>query len=315
MNRPLKVLFKVPFRAMWLILLISACCVQVAEAATPAGITLLQKMRRAAETVAYSARQTTSRQDAAISVAQVWDNGRQQRIEYQSPPVNKGDVQVDDGQHVWRYHRSENSVVQIPSAQGNTFDAAKFNQQYFVKVLGRASVSGRQTWIVGVFSRRTSHCLRKYWIDQKNFLRLRAEFYDDKGQLSETTQLSLIHFAPILSSRFQWKTPAGARVNYAGELYVHLDRAQAMVVWLKIPTRLPAGYIFESAVINKSNDEAWLRYSNSVRRFSIFEQRTSDPKNSNPQSVEGGWFWKRGGVRFFIAGLGAADARKLAASF
>jgi hypothetical protein len=143
---------------------------------------------------------------------------------------------------------------------------------------------------------------------------LRAEYYDTAGKRTETTQLSSIHFGSISASRFVWKTPKGATVNYAGELYSHLRRAQQQAGWLRAPRWLPDSYTFESAVINKTNNEAWLRFSNGSRRFSIFEQRTSDKGSSVPRKIDGGWFWKKGGMRYLIAGLSDADAKKLASN-
>lgn len=315
MKRKVKVLSGVPFQAALLVLMsIVVSCIS-ARAAAPSGPSLLQQMGKAGQAVSYSARQSTWQIDTPAVVTQVWDNGKKQRVEYLAPPVNKGDIQLDDGAHIWRYHRSENGVVQTPSTTHRAFSSAKFNQKYAVKLLGSATISGRPTWIIGIATKNSSKYLRKYWIDKTTHLRLRAEYYDANGQRTETTQLSFIHFGSIPASRFVWKTPKGATVNYAGELYSHLSRAQQQAGWLRVPRWLPGGYAFESAVVNKTNNETWLRYSNGTRRFSIFEQRTSDKGSSALRKIDGGWFWKKGGMRYLIAGLGDADAKKLAGSF
>ena len=309
MIRNVKVLLSV------LIAVVGVVCLSFrAEAATPSGVSLLQLMSHAAQTVSYSARQTVWRKKTPVTVTQIWDNGKKQRVEYLAPPVNKGDIQVDDGVHIWRYHRSENGVVQTPSSH-HSFDATRFGSKYSAKVLGSATISGRATWIIGITAKDSSHYLRKYWIDKSTHLRLHAEYFEVNGRRTEATQLSSVHFGAIPSSRFEWKTPSGAKVNYAGELYTHINRAQQQARWLRLPLWLPAGFAFESAVVNKDNNEAWLRYSNGSRRFSVFEQRTNDKKSTSVQQVKGGWFWKKGGMRYFIAGLSAADAKQLARSF
>jgi negative regulator of sigma E activity len=314
MNK-IKVLLSVPFQALILSLIGVAVLSLTAVAATPSAVSLLQQMGKAGQTVSYSARQTTWQLSTPAVVTHIWDNGKKQRVEYLAPPVNKGDIQLDDGVHIWRYHHSENGVVQTPSTTHHAFSSAKFNQKYTVKLLGSASIASRRAWIIAIAAKGSSKYLRKYWIDKSTHLRLRAEYYDANGKRTETTQLSSIHFGSIPASRFVWKTPKGATVNYAGELYSHLRRAQQQASWLRVPRWLPAGYGFESAVVNKTNNESWLRYSNGSRRFSIFEQRTKDKKSTSLQKVGGGWFWATGEMRYLIAGLDATDARKLAYSF
>lgn len=315
MIKKIKVLFSIPCQALLLVLIGVVGYSLLAGAATPSGISLLQQMSKAAQTVSYSANQTTWRKNSPALITRIWDNGKKQRMEYLTPPINKGDIQVDDGTHIWRYHRSENGVVQTPSSSKHTFDPAKFSQSYTVKLLGSSTIAGRPAEIIGITAKGSSKYLRKYWIDKSTHLRLRAEYYDTNGQRTETTQLSSVHFGSIPASRFVWKTPSGAKVNYAGELYSHLNRALRQASWLRVPRWLPAGYAFESAVVNKQNNETWLRYSNGSRRFSIFEQRTSDKKSTSLQKVDGGWFWTKDGMRYLIAGLGTADAKKLASSF
>jgi len=313
MSGKLKVLLII--KTLCLILIGVVCQTFTALAATPSGMTILLQMEHASETVSYSARQTTWRKRTPVVITNIWDGGIKKRVEYLAPPVNKGDIQVDDGTHVRRYHRSEHGVVQTPSTRRKPLRNTDFSQHYTVRLLGTATVSGRKTWIIGIVPHGSSKYVRKFWVDQYTHIRLRAELFDVSGQRTEATQLSHLHFGAIPAGKFNWKEPAGAKVNYAGELYSHIRRAQEQVTWLRVPYWLPAGYAFESVVINKSNNEAWLRYTNGSHRFSIFEQRTKDTSNTKPQQVSGGWFWKRSGMRFLIAGLDARNAQKLAVSF
>ena len=315
MSKRGKVLLRNLYLALLIMLMGLAGHHEEAGAATPSGVTLLTRMSRAAQSVSYSARQTTWRKNTPTIIIQIWDNGKKQRMEFVAPPINKGDIRLDDGTHIRRYHRSENGVVQTPSSAGHVFDTARFSQKYQARVLGKSKVAGRSAWIVGIQAKNSSRYLRKYWIDTSNYLRLRAEYFGDDGKRVEATQLSSIHFGSVPSSKFVWKTPAGAKVNYAGELYTRLNRALRQATWMRVPRWLPSGYAFESVVINKTNNEIWLRYSNGSHRFSVFEQRTNDQKSTSVRKVDGGWFWSKGGMRYFIAGLGEADAKKMANSF
>jgi len=315
MKRNVKVLLSISFQTVVFALIGVVALGLTAEAATPSGTSLLQQMSKAGQTVSYSARQTTWRVGAPAIVIQIWDNGKKQRMEYLAPPINKGDIQLEDGAHIWRYHYSENGVVQTPASSRYPFNAAKFNQKYKAIFLGDSNIAGRPAWIVGIKEKNSSHYLRKYWIDVSKYLRLRAEYFGANGQRVETTQLGSVNFGSVPASKFVWKMPQGAKINYAGELYTHLSRVQQQAAWVRVPRWLPSGYVFESAVVNKQNNETWLRYSNGSRRFSIFEQRTSDTKSTSLQKVDGGWFWKKGGMRYLIAGLEKPDAKRLAGSF
>jgi len=75
---------------------------------------------------------------------------------------------------------------------------------------------------------------------------------------------------------------------------------------------VPAGYAFESAVVDKG--EAWLRYSSGAGRFSIFQERVSDGKTKAARKVDGGLYWQRGGSRFLAVGLPENIARRVAQS-
>jgi hypothetical protein len=82
-------------------------------------------------------------------------------------------------------------------------------------------------------------------------------------------------------------------------MYPSLTAARHAAPWLKAPTQLPAGYQLESAIVGP--DTVWLRYATSSNRFSLFIQKAEEGE-VGPQSMEGGWFWKRGGLRYFATG-------------
>jgi hypothetical protein len=84
-----------------------------------------------------------------------------------------------------------------------------------------------------------------------------------------------------------------------------------MAPWPTSPSRLPAHYLLESVVVD--GDEIWLRYTNGLHRFSIFEQRGAGGDVAL-QPVKDGWFWKRAGIRYLITGAPAGSVPEMAAS-
>lgn len=282
-----------------------------AQTATPSGSVLLQRMQQARKTTSYSAQRTIWRKQSPVIKTQIWRAGDKRRIEYIEPPIRKGDITVNDGKYTWRYHRSENSVIQTPNSHNNRAGRGS-NRNFNVTNEGATTIGGRKAWIVTIKSQKGAPRTRKFWIDQQTYLRLRTELYDTKGQRTETMQLGSLNVSAVPASLFQWKTPRGAKVNSAGELYSRLERAKRQAPWMRVPNWVPAGYVFESAVINKSKNEVWLRYSSGTNRFSIFEQRTNDTSIARPRTVSGSLFWRNKGMRFLIAGLTEADAKRVA---
>ena len=124
--------------------------------------------------------------------------------------------------------------------------------------------------------------------------------------------LQNVKFGAQPASLFQFQTPANAKVTRSnGKLFTDVAAARAGANWLKAPTNLPTGYTLESAIA--ASDEVWLRYSNGKNRFSLFEQK-SEAGTVAPTKVDGGYFWKTGGIRYLASGVSQSTAKSLAGS-
>ena len=281
--------------------------------AAPRGEDLLRAMLRAEQEVSYSATETTTRAGGATVVARIQKSDGKKRLEYSAPAIMRGDLLIDDGHTLWRYHRAEKSAIKTKtSAQKNAPDWNDLKAHVTATVQGRSTLGGRAAWILVVSSRQKKRVSRKIWIDDKTKIRLRTQRFDERGQVRETTTLSNLKFGAVPASAFHWTPPRGIEVTNAGTLYTQLNQAQRNASWLRAPAKLPSGYAFESAVVNSS--EAWLRYSNGTRRFSIFQQHTGDSKSTPLRRAGSGWYWQQGGSRFLIAGLPEAQAKSVAQS-
>lgn len=283
--------------------------------AAPSANELLHSIASAEKNLSYSGTTIVTRHKAPPMTLKVWRSGDKRRIEWMAPPVMRGDLLVDDGDSVWRYHSKENSAIQTRGA--GEMDWARLSRTMNASLLpGNVTIAGRPTWGLALTPKGEAYPSLKVWVDQKNYARLRVDRLDAAGQTVRSMGLQNVRFGPVPAGQFQWTPPAGATVTRTnGTLYSDANQAKRAASWLETPSKLPTGYEFESAVVDPSGNggqgEAWLRYANGINRFSIFEQRTKDNNLLATQKQGGGWFMQQGGSRYMILGLGDSEAKKV----
>jgi outer membrane lipoprotein-sorting protein len=273
-----------------------------ARAETPAGADLLRAMVKAEQSASYSGIEVVTQSGAPTLKTRVWRQGLKRRVEFLEPPVRRGDVLVDDGTDVWLYHSRERAAVQTKSLR-RAADVAGLskNPNIAARVSGPTTVAGRRAWVVELGG-KGNKATRRIWIDAATKVRLRIDRFAPGGTLAESSALQSVQFGPVPAARFDFTPPSGTKVTRtSGKLFTQLAPAKKAADWLQYPRTVPAGYVFESAIIDNKKDEAWLRYTNGVQRFSIFQQRADDVKAlsaaTQPRIVDGGWYWQGGGSR------------------
>jgi outer membrane lipoprotein-sorting protein len=280
---------------------------------------LLSAMANARRRVEYTGTEVMTQSGAPPMQMRVWRNGVKRRLEFLAPPIRRGDVVVDDGSNVWLYHREDNTAVQTVGRGDMRQDyIERLRRDFKAQVTGTEMVAGRRAWVVRMTPRTGKGVRYKFWIDQATKARLRRERYTADGRRGQSTTLTNVRFGPVPSSKFQWSPPAGATVTRtSGTLYSVLARARSAASWLQVPRYTPRGYVFESAVVDASKGEAWLRYTDGRKRFSIFQQRVrggSAGGSTTPRQVKDGWYWKRGDSRFLAVGIEDNQIRHVAQS-
>ena len=288
-------------------------------ASTPSGDVLLRDMIKAERTIQYSGVARMARQGGPTIVVSIWRNGVRRRLDYSAPQIMRGDVLVDDGSNVWRYHRADNTAVQTRSAVrtgASGMNLERIDRTFSVKVLGKATTAGRPAWLVTLAPRNGGQAGRKLWIDQQTKALLRVEQIGRAGGAGDSLVLQRVNFGPVPAAKFHWSPPPQAKVTRtSGMLFMQLAQArQAARSWLQLPHYIPRGYVFESAVVDSTKGEAWLRYTNGLIRFSIFQQRAPDGDSRPLRKVSGAWYWQRGGSRFLLVGPPVDQAGNIAAS-
>ncbi len=243
---------------------------------------ILKGVRASENKVQLRATQVVQR-GASREVATLYRSGIKRRLEWSAPGVRAGDVLVDDGQTVTLFHRADNTAIQTQSAH-----RAPVVLSGDWKVSAPIQQNGRT---VRVLSRDKG---REMTIDAKTNAILRVK----NG--GEVTNLQNVDYGAVAPAKFQFSAPAGVQIlKTEGRLFGDLGAARGFASWLQAPADLPAGYALESAIAGK--DEVWLRYSNGKKRFSLFQQKTSD-SDLALQKVNGAWFWRKNGLRFVATG-------------
>ena len=258
-------------------------------------------MALAEQSVSYTAEVSVSGRAQAAATMREWRNGTRRRVEYLSPSIRRGDLVVADGNAVYTYHRAENSAVQT-RMDGGRINWPRLEKQFKVATLGEDRVAGRAAWMVGLHALNDGHLVRKLWIDEGNFTRLRVERFGRLGRTLEDIALTDVHFASVDNEEFVWHAPPGAKLETsAGINYATLDAAHQAAPWMQFPHDPPSDYAFESAVIG--GGRIWLRYSNGLSRFSLFQEQASGEADAPAQAHGDSWFWRRAGYRFLLVGL------------
>ena len=261
---------------------------------------LLNQMASAERAANYSAIETITRSDATVRV-RLWRLGHEKRLEYLEPAINRGDVLVDDGQNTWLYHRAENAAIQTRSQNERLGVGAA---RRFSRVSSESRVDGRDASVVDILRSANGGVARRVWIDRATKLRLSVQFFDAQNQATGRISISDLKVGGVDAARFDWQPPANAQiVRTNGALFSQLAPARQSASWLQHPRFVPAGFRFESAVVDNAQGKAWLRYASESQRFSIFQQRAaSASSNVEPQKVDGGWYRVNNGSRLLIAG-------------
>ena len=275
----------------------------------------LRALSQAEKGAQYSATATSQRDGAPTTKWRVWRKGAKNRMEYTAPPVRKGDILVDDGQDVWLYHRADNTAVQTKS-RPRVLDFGAFSSRgassrgASLYVDGTQKVDERTARVLEL--RRNNRIVRRLFVDEKTRVLLGSLRLENGAEIERMT-LSDLEIGDVADSRFRWNPPQGAQVvRTSGRVWLQLAPARRETSWLQAPSFVPAGFVFESAIVDNDKGEAWLRYASATARLSLFQQRATDDNSlSDAKEINGSWFWQRGGNRFLLAGAPNDDAQRI----
>ena len=217
------------------------------------------------------------------------ETGDRYRIETISPPAHKGVLVVSDGVHRWRYDPRSRIAIQEQLPLRAEAEAQRLRRmrelrnQLLLTLADGGHVASRPTWLLTVTGRDTNALLRRYWIDQKTSVELKKELLTAGGAPTQREWFISIDYAPaFVGNEFAWQPPPNVIVRRLTQPLeeLPLEHARTRVdfdIFNPPPTSLPPGYqLIADEVAVFEEDEvwiAWLRFSNGLDIFSLFERR------------------------------------------
>lgn len=212
------------------------------------------------------------------TVARVYQAPGKSRLEYLTSGNDPYLITLDDGNHRWQYRPQEKTAV-IEFSQGFAQDVeeqlALLGHNYNLQYGGSGEVSGRPTEILELVARGCGHPSQRLWVDRQTGVVLRTEQYRGDGSLGALTVFTA--FEPVESlpeTLFRLKLPRGVRVTKELGAIPLSDLGEVAGLPVRLPARLPAGYVLEGATGRQLGQEpvAHLRFTDGLGVISLFEQ-------------------------------------------
>lgn len=258
------------------------------------------------------------------------------RVEVLSPGPRKGEVLVRNGDMQWHYRpRLEKTVVQQPIASGENLTPRKLAPQverlrknFTAEYVGTEKVAGRETAVIAIKPNNPDLPTRKIWVDTEKFVALKHEQRAPDGTLIQSVEFETINFSPEFDkATFEFTPPPDAKVVHAEwNVVPNMKALQTNAPFTPgVPLYRPKGFQLKNAAIRKVKaaepPEIWLRFSDGLNDFSLFQKRLpfnalSFPVKPRPlQGPRGGLVWTKDGYLFTLVGeLPASELHRIAQS-
>jgi negative regulator of sigma E activity len=188
---------------------------------------------------------------------------------------------VEDGETEWVFNPNANKVWRGEQSDllfkrfGPEEELDRLKDNYDAALAAGGRLAGRLCWKIELKLRSDGTLARRLWIDRDASLVLRSESYAPDGALLEATRFSKISFNPSAQpGLFKFSPPSGAAIqNRAEPDFLALNEAKTAGVEPKVPTWLPAGFVFESLdVLPKGRNKlVHYRFSDGIRAISLFQ--------------------------------------------
>lgn len=281
---------------------------------------------RAEQTVSYRATaelrimrgaQTTSTQTLKIANAP----GNRRRTEVTAPPAEAGRLIVRNGRTEWEYWPRLGRVLQrtLPDPESITrqrLGALKTAQAtLYAAYTGVATVAGRKCHVVTVSPPDGRLVSKRVWVDAENYVELKWERYSGGRKPSVTWAVRSISFGAVPEGLFHFRPPARTRVTKEPNApEMPLAEAERQVGFRAVlPGKLPAGYALDRACVGVvrfgGSAALWLRFSNGVDSFSLFE---SGRLGKTPQRLAQATRWDTATRTYLLIGrLSQQDRQKI----
>lgn len=258
------------------------------------------------------------------------------RVEVLSLGPRRGEVLVRNGEMQWHFRlRPTKTVVQQPIASGDSitphklaFHFERLRRNFTPEYVGTEKVAGREAYVIAIKPNNSDLPTRRVWVDTEKFVVLKREQRASDGTLIQSVEFETVNFTPEFSREtFEFTPPPDAKVvREEWNVVPNMRALQSNAPFTPaVPRYRPQGFQLQNAAIRKvkTNEppEIWLRYSDGLNGFSVFQRRL--PSNASPLSVKprplptlrSGLVWTKDGYLFTIVGeLPEPELRRIAQS-
>ncbi len=194
---------------------------------------------------------------------------------------------IDDGQHLIHLLPRRQTAL-IYDRPGLALDRALAERNYQARVVGDASVAGRQAQMIEIAPKGGGRVVLRLWLDKETGFALRRERYNVEGRLSSGTEYTRVEFGPTIAAEV-FKVPQGWQTVRAAETEAGLSAEQLSMrlgFRVRLPAYVPAGYVlvggYEKEWGRWHMRAAELRYTDGLRILSIFQHRHPDHPGVQP---------------------------------
>ena len=196
-------------KVRWLGLAVCVCSVIAAQAQTPSGDVLLDKVdaNQTSKTKVSTWEMTIhGRRGSRTMKAKSWIQGTDRAFtEYLEPARDAGTKMLKMGNQLWTFSPSTDRTIQIAghmlrqSVMGSDMsyedlmEDPKLRSLYEAKVTGEDRVLERPCWVLELTAKNgtdPSYHTRKLWVDRERFLVLKEERFATSGKLLKTTEVT-----------------------------------------------------------------------------------------------------------------------------
>jgi outer membrane lipoprotein-sorting protein len=241
--------------------------------------------------------------------------GGKQRVQVRDGQDNLVVLRVSSGTTQWEYFPKRNSATQRPlpsSADRRKRDLenlALIARNFLPTVVGTEVIAGRKAYRIRIDRPGNPPTIvRQYWIDTHTYLELKSEHYVRPGPPTGSVTLTRVNYAPEYTAGvFSFQPPSGVKVRTPGGpgFWGTLSAAEKEAGFSAIlPKKVPSGFTLlddSVAVMQRHGQPAiWLRYSNGIDSFSLFQRRVGGPVE--PRSPGPVRQWVYGGYQFTLVG-------------
>lgn len=198
---------------------------------------------------------------------------------------------IDDGARLIHLHPKKQTATFRPRTSMAT-DRALAESNYRARVVGRATIAGRQTQVIEVAPRQGGQVTWRLWLDRATGFPLKRERYNSDGKLTSGTEFTSVQFKATFPPD-TFSVPAGWQTREEGadgQKRSLSDLSRELGFPVVAPGYVPPGYVLQGGSTERRGEHqrltAALRYTDGLRVLTVYERPHSEHKAGEERQAE-----------------------------